>query len=384
MKNKYSGSKIGLLCAFIFGISVSEQSMAQSLTKIASGSKNSRLIMPKGTNRYTNIRATLQSKNGTMWFATTGAGIYRLDGEVFTNFTIKDGLADNVVYCIYEGTNGSIWFGTNKGVSIYDGKKFTKFSLPGMDDNSFIPNKKWIDLKNSLNTLNVLKTVLTIVGDRNGNIWFGTENMGLYRYNRKGFANFKYNGKTWIEKSKDSLLFNDGNYINGIQTIISDKKANIWFSSIGSGGVYKYDGKTFYNIKDKTLVKSDVFCMLEDKIGNIWLGTREHGVFKYDGKSFSNFNEKDGFCSKNITCISEDKQGKIWFGSTQFDEVGKKEGCVTLFDGKAFKRFSMDKLTNTSVWSIYEDKSANIWLGMRNAQLYRYNGKDFINLSSEN
>ena len=84
------------------------------------------------------------------------------------------------------------------------------------------------------------------------------------------------------------------------------------------------------------------------------------------------------FVLKILPAYQKNKQGKIWFGSTQFDEVGKKEGCVTIFDGKAFKRFSMDKLTNTSVWSIYEDKSANIWLGMRNAQLYRYNGKDFI------
>jgi len=89
--------------------------------------------------------------------------------------------------------------------------------------------------------------------------------------------------------------------------------------------------------------------MLEDKKGNIWLGTREHGVFKYDGKSFSNFNEKDGFCFKNITCITEDKKGNIWIGSTQFDELGRKEGCITILKGKAFKRFLTEKLSNSSM-----------------------------------
>lgn len=171
-------------------------------------------------------------------------------------------------------------------------KNIHQFPLPGMEDNSFLANKKWIDLKNSLNTLNVLKSVLTIIGDKNGNIYFGTENMGLYRYNQKGFANFKYNGKTWIEKPQDSLMFNDGSYINGIQTIISDKKGNIWFSSIVHGGVLRYDGKTFYSIKDKAITKSDIFCMLEDKKGNIWLGMRNAQLYHYNGKDFTNLSVK--------------------------------------------------------------------------------------------
>lgn len=122
---------LSLLLVTIFSIAANGQIKLKSKTAIAFGVKNVKLKMPKGTNPYTNIRASLQSKNGNMWFATTGAGVYRFDGKIFTNFTTKDGLADNIVYCIYERTNGNIWFGTNKGVSIFDGKKFARFSLPG-------------------------------------------------------------------------------------------------------------------------------------------------------------------------------------------------------------------------------------------------------------
>lgn len=86
----------------------------ETKSKIAVGVKNLKLTMPEGTDPYTNIRASLLSRNGNIWFATTGEGVYRFDRQIFTNFTTKDGLADNVVYRIYEGSNGNIWFETNK------------------------------------------------------------------------------------------------------------------------------------------------------------------------------------------------------------------------------------------------------------------------------
>ncbi|WP_316830884.1 two-component regulator propeller domain-containing protein [Pedobacter aquatilis] len=382
MNNNYLYQK--LLCFLLLSLLTSALA-AQTAPKIAIGVKSMKLIMPKGTNPYTNIRFSFQSKNGDMWFATTGAGVYKYDGKVFTNFTKKDGLTDNVVYSIYESKNGKIWFGTNNGVCIYDGIKFTAFHLPGMNNKSFLPDKKWSDLKPSLNSLKVLKTVLSIVGDKNGNIWLGTENMGLYRYNGKTFANFKYNGKNWNATPNDSLMYNDGNYLNGIQTILADKEGNVWFSTIGKGGIFRFDGKTFKDFAEsKDLNKAGAFCMLEDRNNNIWFGTEQNGVFKYDGKTITNFNEQDGFCFKNITCITKDKAGNIWFGSTQFNDSGRKEGCITIYNGKIFKRLNTNKLSNTSIWSIYEDKSGYIWLGMRAAQLYRYDGKTFINLSQAN
>jgi len=46
------------------------------------------------------VHCGLQDKTGNLWFGTTGDGVYRFDGKLFTNFTMKDGLDTNQIQCI--------------------------------------------------------------------------------------------------------------------------------------------------------------------------------------------------------------------------------------------------------------------------------------------
>ena len=43
--------------------------------------------------------------------------------------TARDGLAGNIVYSIAQGRDGALWFGTNRGVSRFDGKAFSGVGL---------------------------------------------------------------------------------------------------------------------------------------------------------------------------------------------------------------------------------------------------------------
>ena len=48
---------------------------------------------------------------------------------------MKDGLAGNIVYSIAQDNSGAYWFGTNRGISRYDGVNFSTYDgesgLPG-------------------------------------------------------------------------------------------------------------------------------------------------------------------------------------------------------------------------------------------------------------
>jgi sugar lactone lactonase YvrE len=56
-------------------------------------------------------------------------GVWRYDGKSYTKFTTKEGLIHNGVFCTVEDQDGNLWFGTrNMGLCRYDGKVFTKFS----------------------------------------------------------------------------------------------------------------------------------------------------------------------------------------------------------------------------------------------------------------
>lgn len=73
-----------------------------------------------------NIRSIFQDNKGNYWFGTNGAGVYRYDGKRLTQFTVKEGLANNQIQSIQEDKFGNIWFGTGAfGVSKFDGQTFT-------------------------------------------------------------------------------------------------------------------------------------------------------------------------------------------------------------------------------------------------------------------
>ena len=65
-----------------------------------------------------------------VWFGLWGGGAALLSREgVWTNFTSGDGLAGDIVYSLAQDDKGVMWFGTNKGMSSFDGKRWTSYDL---------------------------------------------------------------------------------------------------------------------------------------------------------------------------------------------------------------------------------------------------------------
>ncbi len=299
------------------------------------------------------VSDALKDKNGNIWFASSGRGVYRYDGKSFANFTEKDGLSSNDVSCIYEDNIGKIWFGTNVGVCYYDGKTFINFPIATTNSSN--------GYSSSDSYSQIPKQVGSILQDKAGNYWFITLNKGVYRYDGKSFTNFL---------SHEVLV-----------CILEDKAGNIWVGSWAQGGVYRYDGKSFtqfYGLSDD-MIK----CMLEDKNGDIWFGTRNQGVDRYDGKVITNFSKKDGLGNNDVSCIFEDKNGNIWFGS-DFTGVG-----ICFYNGKSFSNVTAKEiLTNKEGWlysvmTIAQDNDGYLWFGSRGGYLFRYDGKSFTDFSEK-
>ena len=79
----------------------------------------------------------LIDRAGNYWFGggendngySGAGGIWKYDGTSFTNYTTKDGMGDFAVYCFLQDNKGNLWIGTrNTGLYRYDGKTFTRFS----------------------------------------------------------------------------------------------------------------------------------------------------------------------------------------------------------------------------------------------------------------
>jgi ligand-binding sensor domain-containing protein/serine phosphatase RsbU (regulator of sigma subunit) len=135
-------------------------------------------------------------------------------------------------------------------------------------------------------------------------------------------------------------------------------------------------GFKFFDIS-QGLSSSYVACMLQDKNGNIWFGTKGGGVSKYDGSEFISYTEKQGLPNNFVVSIAEDKNGNIWFGTDG--------GGACKYDGQSFTIFSeAEGLINNAVWSMLSDSKSNMWFGTAGGGVCKYDGTNFTYYDKDN
>ncbi len=299
-------------------------------------------ILPASTrgSTYANVHCGIRDKVGKLWFGTTSEGVYRYDGEAMTAYTEKDGLCSNCVYSVLEDRSGNIWFGTDAGACRYDGKAFTPLTLPE-------PNGRQT-------------AVMSIFQDKAGVLWFGTGGSGVYRYDGKVATSL------FADAANPKRL-----KLNDVQQVIEDRTGAIWLASWIQEGACRFDGKTLTNITAADgLTDGMVHSLLQDKAGDIWIGTRDRGVCRYDGKTFKHVTGIEGFSTSCVYSMLEDKAGHLWFAT-------EKNG-VWRYDGKNYMNLTTKNgLGNDSVFCIVEDAAEHLWFGTRNIGLSRYDGTSF-------
>jgi len=152
-----------------------------------------------------------------------------------------------------------------------------------------------------------------------------------------------------------------------IPSSLEDKNGNIWLGSKYSG-VSKYNGTTFINYGAKEGLSNAINSIIEDKNGNIWFGTSDKGVCMYNGKTFTFYSENEGLSSNYIYSLYEDRKGNIWIGSSQ----GVSKLTFSSVDGAKLNTIPAYKVTLTNytkkegfikgtVRGIIEDRYGNMW-----------------------
>ena len=171
------------------------------------------------------IRA-ITIKGNEVWIGTYGGGAIFFDGKNWTNYTSSDGLAGDDVYEIFINQDKSIWFGTNRGISILKGNKWTNI----------------VSSKNSLWC--ILKSLLK-------------------QKQWKVLVQYIFQTSWKVEKELSG---------DHVWDMAVDKQNNIWFATIG--GVTKYDGKCWkkYTMADG-VCDHNVRAITVDKDDNVWIGT---------------------------------------------------------------------------------------------------------------
>ena len=153
-----------------------------------------------------------------------------------------------------------------------------------------------------------------------------------------------------------------------VRAVLEDKKGNIWLGT--RGGVSVFNGESFtHYTENEGLSNNFVRAIIEDQSGNIWLGTEGGGVSVFNGESFTHYTENEGLSNNFVRAILEDKNGNIWLGT---------RGGVSLFDGENFTHFTeKEGLSYDDIMSIAEDQSGNIWFGTFYGGVSVFDGESF-------
>jgi len=298
------------------------------------------------------VTSIAEDQKGNLWIGTDGGGVNLLNNSSgrFIHFrhqpSTANSLADDRVNHIYIDKKGSCWVGTEAGLDVFNAATgtFTSYlhsAAGGLSGNA-----------------------ITVIGeDRQGNLWLGTKNDGLYLFDplQKTFTPF-----THSDKDPGSL----GN--NMVRTLLVDKKGRLWCGTINGGlNLYNPSARSFSHYENEpgnavSLSQRTISALFEDNQGNLWIGTHRGGINIYSpGKEKFNLYRQESspnsLSYSDVKTFCEDDGGNIW--------VGTDGGGLDLFqrDKHIFQHYRYDPFNNNSIGSdailnVMQDKTGNLWV----------------------
>ncbi len=279
------------------------------------------------------------------------------DPPTFQHLSIIDGLSNNTVYSILQDKQGFLWFGTDDGLNCYDGVKVRVYSANPDSDAALADNQ-----------------VNALCEDSVGNLWLGLWTGGLCRYDRitGRFDSFRHN-------PSDSSSISS----NTIWALACDKDGRIWAGSPDAGlNCYLPSAQSFQKYRhdpagSKSLSSDQIRSICVDHGGVLWIATDGGGLNLFDSLNgtFTHYRyseqSADGLCSDHLNILFEDSRGQLWIGSSD------RGISILAADRKSFRKLSLPGRNGdgspTPVRAISEGPDGNIWIGTDGGGLYLYN-----------
>jgi ligand-binding sensor domain-containing protein len=215
------------------------------------------------------------------------------------SFTTKSsGLLSDTVNSIGIDTSNVKYFGTNYGLSIFNGANWDTF---------------YGKTQYGIDSIFKLSPITGIASASNGWVFVSTFGSGVsrFKYQIDAVTGATTYDKNWAENGFKTLN------TNNIFTVIVTDDTCQWYGT--DKGVAFHNspnaksGWSSYTTANG-LICDTVLAIAEDKLGNIWFGTF-NGVSKFNGKSWQNFLKSDGLIANKVNTIAVDLDGSVWFGT---------------------------------------------------------------------
>ncbi len=245
-----------------------------------------------------------------LWVASN-RGLFRVQGELYQQYTDKDGLPVSSVQSVVTLSDGTVVAGTVEGIA----------QQPPQDDGFSIPEG------------GAELTVATMLA-RDGKVWLGTT-AGLFVY---------YQGSIFV-----SPLPSGKSGAVDIVSLALGQDDDLWVAS--GYGVYQLASNGIRQITTESgLADNNVHSVFVDREGLAWMG-HDYGLSKLVPGPFRGYDSSNGMHHDFVRAIAEDERHRLWLGTRQGVQVVPKTD-----EGWDFQRslliLSEDGLSDPRIFSI--------------------------------
>ena len=203
----------------------------------------------------------------------------------YIHLGVEDGFLSNSIQGCAQDEDGIFWFATGYGLAAYDGLTVTTYFPSQEDSAGHIDND------------------VLCVAARGSHIYFGTRG-GFGEYDKLSGQFRFYNFAKGMKGSINTLLtLADGCVLVG-----------------NEGGLHVLNPKTgklelFAGNASGQRPEWAVKCLMEDSIGQIWIGTWSLGLFRYSPKENRFYRYEKINRRGSAHTLAEDAEGNIWLGT---------------------------------------------------------------------
>ena len=326
---------------------------------------------PGLTTNWFSYRALWEDAQGNLWMGTHDGGVVRYHDGIFTSLTAKDGLPSNHVMRIDEDDAGTIWITTGSGVvrwrnghlvlprSDFDRSLDAYLTAPkkvGVDGRLFglwrLTEGEWqrfayghwspLPLPPDLADPTKLQ-IEGIAEDSRNHLWYSLHNRAHEYYCASG-------GRLTVTHGVPQT--------RATQICCQDRQGRIWMGN-HFGAVGLWENGRFTPLPG--IATSNVFQVMEDREGNLWIATLDRGLYRLSRQVISVYRRPGGLQQANVIGpMWPDPTGSVWLSS----------GGFTRLEGGRFQSFyrrgrSHDPWDQVNVFSaLYADADGSFWMGM--------------------
>ncbi len=291
-----------------------------------------------------------------LWISTKRNGLIKAHADNSNHLSItkineKHGLPGKRLNKLFLDIEGNLWIGTKKGLAINRNTRIEFFNATtGFDVNN----------------------IFSLTKDKHGKFWIASQD-GLFTFLKK--PNGTYHLKKWFTApSYENVAF---------VSVYKDKEGFIWVGTYGFGAFrINPDNDTFKQFKKEDGLSNNNIIHINGHENKIYLSTLGGGVTQFhlnnEKHTFKSINTDNGLKSDYVYATMYDSQNRLW--------IATDGGGIAVVENGKLNHPESDLIDSIGkvVYNIAEDAKGNIWFGLADNGVLRFDGETFRHFNKEN